>query len=92
MRSVSTAHVVRSLAADLGVRDVVAVGNRVRGAEDIAYLKEVLGTIPLIGTLPDSDEVRRADRDGRSADGMDKDFTEALQTIASSLIARCATS
>ena len=39
MRCVSTAHVVRSLAADLGVRDVVAVGNRVRGPEDVAYLQ-----------------------------------------------------
>ena len=36
MRSVQTAHVVRALAADLGVRDVVAVGNRVRGPEDVA--------------------------------------------------------
>jgi CO dehydrogenase maturation factor len=88
MRSVSTAHVVRSLAADLGVRDVVAVGNRIHGAEDVAYLEGVLGEIPLIGTLPDSDEVRRADRDGRSSFGIDKDFTEAVRAIASSLIAR----
>ena len=79
---------VRSLAADLGVRDVVAVGNRVRGPEDVAYLREVLGDIELIGTLPDSDEVRRADREGVSPFGIDKEFTEALQTIAASLIAR----
>jgi len=88
MRSVSTAHVVRSLAADLGVRDVVAVGNRVRGPEDVTYLREVLGDIELIGTLPDSDEVRRADREGISPFGIDQEFTEALQFIATSLIAR----
>ena len=35
-----------------------------------------------------SDAVRRADRDGVSPYGTDKEFTEALQTIASSLIAR----
>lgn len=92
MRSVSTAFVVRSLAADLGVRDVVAVGNRVRGPEDVAYLREVLGDIELIGTLPDSDEVRRADREGISPFGIDAEFTEALQSIAASLIARSARS
>ncbi|NTU71328.1 MAG: AAA family ATPase [Coriobacteriia bacterium] len=88
MRSVQTAHVVRQLAGDIGVRDVVAVGNRVRGPEDIAYLREVLGEIELIGTLPDSDAVRRADRDGVSPYGTDPEFSEALRTIASSLIAR----
>jgi CO dehydrogenase maturation factor len=88
MRSVSTAHVVRSLAADLGVRDVVAVGNRVRGPEDIAYLREVLGDIELLGTLPDSEGVRRADREGVSPFGVDKDFTAALQVIAASLLIR----
>ena len=88
MRSVQTAHVVRSLAADLGVREVVAVGNRVRGPEDVAYLEGVLGEIELIGTLPDSEGVRQADRDGVSPFGIDKEFTEALESIAASLIAR----
>jgi CO dehydrogenase maturation factor len=92
MRSVQTAHVVRQLAADIGVREVVAVGNRVRGPEDVEYLKGVLGEIELIGTLPDSAEVRKADRDGRSPYGIDTEFTEALQTIAASLIARSARS
>ena len=70
---------VRSLAADIGVRDVVAVGNRVRGAEDVAYLREALGDIELLGTLPDSDAVRRADREGISPFGIDPEFTEALR-------------
>jgi CO dehydrogenase maturation factor len=87
MRSVSTAHVVRKLATDIGVRDVVAVGNRVRGPEDVAYLVDVLGDVPLIGTLPDSDAVRQADRDGRSPFGTDREFTEALGAIAASLFA-----
>jgi len=88
MRSISTAHVVRSLAADLGVRDVVAVGNRVRGPDDESYLHEALGEIPLIGTLPDSDEVRRADREGLSPFDTDPCFTEAVHGIAAALIAR----
>lgn len=88
MRSISTAHVVRSLAADLGVRDVVAVGNRVRGPDDIAYLRDALGEIELIGTLPDSEGVRRADREGASPFLADPEFTDALRTIADALTAR----
>jgi CO dehydrogenase maturation factor len=81
-RSVQTAHAVRELASDIGVREVMAVGNRVREESDVAYLNEALGDIRLLGTLPDSDSVRRADRDGTSPFGVDEKFTEGLRTIA----------
>ena len=88
MRSVQTAHMVRDLAADIGIGEVVAVGNRVRDEDDIEYLKEVLGDIPLVGTLPESTAVRRADRDGRSPFGTDEAFTEAVRKIAECLTER----
>jgi CO dehydrogenase maturation factor len=84
-RSVQTAKAVHELAADIGVTDVVAVGNRVRGAEDEAYLRDVLGDIPLLGTLPDSEAVRAADRDGRSAWGDDPCFDSAMREIGVAL-------
>ncbi|MDP2181508.1 MAG: AAA family ATPase [Actinomycetota bacterium] len=85
-RSVQTAHQVNSLAQDIGVREVLAVGNRVRGSEDIAYLREALGEIELIGALPESEAVRKADREGRSLSGTDQTFTDALRTIAAALV------
>ncbi len=88
MRSVQTASHVRDLARDIGVRDVVAVGNRVRDEADRAFLVEVLGDIPLLGTLPDSAAVRLADREGRSPFGMDEAFTEAVRKVASALVDR----
>lgn len=88
MRSVQTAHMVHDLAADIGVRDVVAVGNRVRGEADVTYLERSLGDIPLLGTLPESDAVRLADRDGRAPYGTDEAFTEAVRTIAVALTER----
>ena len=90
-RSMQTARIVRDLASDIGVRSVVAVGNRVRGPEDIEYLKAELDDIPLIGTLPESDEVRRADRDGLSPYGRDPEFTEGLGAIAAALVDRVKT-
>jgi CO dehydrogenase maturation factor len=88
MRSVQTARVVRRLAEEIGVKEVVAVGNRVHDDEDVRYLREVLGEIPLLGTLPDSDAVRKADREGRSPFEEDNAFTEAVRSIAASLIDR----
>jgi len=88
MRSVQTAHVVRGLAADLGVRRVAAVANKVRGEDDLAFLKHALGDIELLGTLPDSEAVRHADREGRSPFAEDPEFDEALRAIASALISK----
>lgn len=87
-RSVQTAHMVRDLAADIGIRDVVAVGNRVRDEEDVDYLRQALGEIELLGTLPESDAVRRADREGSSPFGTDPEFTEAVRAIATALMQR----
>lgn len=84
-RSMQTARIVRDLASDIGVRGVVAVGNRVRDVEDVEYLGSALGDIPLVGTLPESDDVRRADREGRSPFGVDPEFTEKLRAIAAVL-------
>jgi CO dehydrogenase maturation factor len=87
-RSVQTAHTVVALARDIGVGDIVAVGNRLRGPEDVDYLRDALGGIELIGTLPDSDAVRQADREGRSPFDTDMEFDTALRAIASELVDR----
>lgn len=89
-RSLQTAQQVRELAADIGVRDVVAVANRVRDPEDEAYVRAALGDIPLVGTIPDSDAVRRADRDGLSPYGVDEAFSQAVRHIAGALAERAA--
>jgi len=91
MRSVQTAHVVRRLAADIGVREVVAVANRVRGADDLAYLREALGAMELLGALPDSDAVRAADRAGRSPYREDPTFDAAVREIADALLSKTVT-
>jgi CO dehydrogenase maturation factor len=87
-RSVQTAHQVRALAADIGIRDVVAVANKVQDADDAAFVREALGDIPLLGTIPASEGVRIADREGRPSYGTDPSVDEALRDIAAALVAR----
>lgn len=85
MRSVQTAETVRRLAEDLGVRRVFAVCNRVRNAEDLAFVSRSLGLLQLLGTLPESEAVRDAERLGRPALGVDARFDAALASIAAAL-------
>jgi CO dehydrogenase maturation factor len=87
-RSVQTAHQVRRLATDLGITDVVAVANKVRDADDALFVRDALGDIPLLGTLPLSEAVRLADRDGRPSYGVDPDLDGSLHDIAAALAQR----
>jgi CO dehydrogenase maturation factor len=85
MRAVQTARRVFELGADLGIGRVVAVGNRVRDEADVAWLREHLDPVPLLGTLPDSADVRAADRDGAAPFDRDPAFPDAVARIADAL-------
>jgi CO dehydrogenase maturation factor len=64
-RSVETAEKIRELAHHIHLDKIAAVGNKVRGAEDEAYLRRELGTTPLIGVLPFRESLIRADMESR---------------------------
>ncbi|MDR3172555.1 MAG: AAA family ATPase [Treponema sp.] len=65
-RSIQTYHKVKSLAADLGVKKVSVVANKVRGAEDEEFLKSRIPAEELFGFISYNDEVISADRKGVS--------------------------
>jgi CO dehydrogenase maturation factor len=65
-RSVQTYRKIKRLAADIGVKNVSVVANKVRSAEDEAYLRERIPEAELLGTIRYSAEVIDADRLGVS--------------------------
>lgn len=65
-RSIQTYHKVKPLAADLGVRSVSVVANKVRGAEDEEYLKARIPEEDLFGFIGYNEEIIDADRRGVS--------------------------
>jgi CO dehydrogenase maturation factor len=65
-RSIQTYHMVKSLAADLGVKKVNVVANKVRGSEDEEFLKSHIPEDDLFGFIGYNDEVISADRMGVS--------------------------
>jgi CO dehydrogenase maturation factor len=65
-RSIQTYHKVKSLAADLGVKKVSVVANKVRDKDDEDFLKGRIPPEDLLGFISYNEEISRADRDGVS--------------------------
>ncbi len=65
-RSIQTYHKVKELAADLGIKNVRVVANKVRGADDEAFIKARIPEESLLGFVHYEPDVAEADRDGKS--------------------------
>ena len=65
-RSIQTAHTVKEMAKGLGVKKVLAVANKVRGEEDISFIKNGIGDMQLIGHISFSNDVMEADVRGEA--------------------------
>ncbi len=85
-RSLQTAGHVAALARDIGISRVVAVGNKVRSAEDEQYLRSALDDLPLLAAVPESEGVRQADREGSSPYDMDPEFADAVGRMAEAIV------
>lgn len=66
-RSIDTAMAVRRLADEIGIKRTLAVGNKVQSDEHRAFLKDVLGDLPLLGSLSYHPELAQADLEGKPA-------------------------
>jgi len=80
-RSLGTAAQIKSLAADIGLSRLWLVGNKVRNAEEAAFLKEETPGLPVLGLLPADLAVQEADRLGIAV----YDYVPALRQAAESM-------
>ena len=65
-RSVQTYHNVKRLAADLGVKQVRVVANKVRDTLDEEFVKSQIPAEDLLGFIHYNTEIMDADRQGKS--------------------------
>ena len=65
-RSVQTYHNVKRLAADLGVKQVRVVANKVRDTRDEEFVKSAIPAEDLLGFIHYNPEIMDADRQGKS--------------------------
>jgi CO dehydrogenase maturation factor len=81
-RSLETARQIARLAADIGVRRVSIVGNKVRGEADRAFIARWAGELPILGYLPYSPEAIAADMEGRAIYEAAPQLVEEARVIA----------
>jgi CO dehydrogenase maturation factor len=66
VRSIQTFNKVKTLATDIGVKQVYVIGNKIRNEADIAFLNEKIGAENIIGFLNYRDEIIQSDRNNQS--------------------------
>ena len=84
-RSLTTAKQIKKLAEDIGLKRIWLVGNRIRNQEDVKFLEQEAGDIPLLGYLPDDPGVIEADHQRASVYAQVPALKEAAGRIADQL-------
>ena len=64
-RSRAAAETIRRMGKEIGIQNIVIVGNRVRGPEDEQLIRQSLAGFDILGFLPEHEEIVAADRQGR---------------------------
>ena len=80
-RSIQTYEKVKQLAADLGITRVRVVANKVRNAEDVAFLKSRIPEDALLGFIHYNPGVIEADRQGASPYDVSPSAVEEIRAI-----------
>ena len=65
-RSIQTANSVKEMAKGLGVKEVLAVANKIRGKEDLDFIKTGIGDMKFMGHISFNNAVMEADIKGAS--------------------------
>jgi CO dehydrogenase maturation factor len=81
LRSIGTTKQIRKLAADLGVKRVLIVGNKITTEEDRKIIEEHLPDFEILGHLSFNPKILQADRDGVSPYDIDDRVKEEVSKI-----------
>src|SRR4030066_1298078 len=85
-RSMQTAGVVRDMAAELGVKNVFVVANKVRGSEDLDFIRNGIGDIELAGHISFNHDVMEAAIKGASPYGFSPGTVDEVRKIKDAIV------
>jgi len=85
-RSIETAQSIQKLATDLGIKNLAAVGNKVRSESDKQFLRTALPDIEFVGFIPYDQAVTDADLANRSVLTSSPQVLEAAKGIYQALV------
>jgi CO dehydrogenase maturation factor len=86
-RSRAAAGKIRKLGKDIGIQNILILGNRVKGIADEELIRSSLPDYQIIGFLPEQEEIVHSDRDGRRAFEDIRSAPEELFAIVEKLMA-----
>ncbi|MCP4749680.1 MAG: AAA family ATPase [Proteobacteria bacterium] len=85
-RSVDCARRIIRMSEEIGIRNIRLLANKVTGTDDEEFVRNAFPDSSLLGVIPYSEDIRLADRDGRSPlDGMNSALTERFENILNQL-------
>jgi len=87
-RSIQTAHSIRTLAADLGIKQVYAVGNKIATPADEEFITAQLPQFEILGFLPSDPQAIEADRRGMAVFELAPQMVARAAEIADRLMAQ----
>lgn len=86
-RSRVAADKIRKLGTDIGIKNIVVLGNRVRSDEDKSLIRESMPDYEILGFIPEMEEIVASDREGtRPFDDISR-IPDELKEITKKLIA-----
>jgi CO dehydrogenase maturation factor len=85
LRSLGTAEQIRGLASELGIKQIYLVGNKTRGPQDEAFIREHTPAIAYLGSLPFSMAAVGADQEGLAIFEQAPEMLAAAKQIVSEL-------
>jgi CO dehydrogenase maturation factor len=81
-RSIESTRRILRMAEEIGLRQIKIVANKIATDEDFGRIQQAFPEHEIIGVIPFADEIRRADRDGKSVlDGLSAPILEKLNEI-----------
>ncbi|MDR1487769.1 MAG: AAA family ATPase [Deltaproteobacteria bacterium] len=85
-RSLETVRVVKKLCADLAIKRVAVVGNKVRNQSDIDFITQNVDGLEVLGFIPFSDSIIDADRNGQAVYFNSPEAVEAVKGVYAKLV------
>ncbi len=82
LRSIQTAHAVKKMSEDLGIKSLYIVVNKIRSDEEKKLIADNLKDFKILGELPFSEKVRESDLKNYSPCVSDNKFKSAIEDIA----------
>ncbi|HBG27114.1 MAG: hypothetical protein A2Y10_18740 [Planctomycetes bacterium GWF2_41_51] len=81
-RSIDCAKKVVQMAGEIGLKRYAFVLNKIKSPDDEEFIRNALGGNSVIGVIPYSDQLRLADRNGKSVlDELDSDILKRFEAI-----------